>query len=160
MGALCLLDGISGELANCVPLNNPDNNVDPILHQFANLTNQYRNKACTPTEYGFSYSKKAMAHNACEVNFVVSSITIVGSFCNWDFLTKILVRGQVVVSIFHCLDRFLKLLLLNAKDNFLGYWIRLLHQKMEIKKTLTTIRVFFPFFRYKKFVNFFQKYQN
>jgi hypothetical protein len=29
----------------------------------------------------FSYSKKAMAHNACQVNFVVSSITIVGSFC-------------------------------------------------------------------------------
>jgi hypothetical protein len=91
---------------------------------------------------------------------VVSSITIVGSFCNWDILTKILVPGQVVLSIFHCLDRFLKLLLFNAKDDFLGYWIRLLHQKMEKKKTLTTIRVFFPFFQYKEFVKFCQKYQN
>jgi hypothetical protein len=52
------LDGISGELANCVALNNPHNNVDPILHQFANLTHQYQNKACTPTEYGFFLQQK------------------------------------------------------------------------------------------------------
>ncbi len=78
---VCWMASVENLKIVSVPLNNPHNNVDPILHQFANLTHQYQNKACTPTEYGFSYSRKAMAHDACDVNFVVSSITIVGSFC-------------------------------------------------------------------------------